>query len=62
MAQLYYRGMAEKSGQPKIGRSARLLGVRPGADIDVMLLERYEAAIANTQDDWKKVDDNGMGI
>jgi hypothetical protein len=154
MAQLYYRGMAEKSGQPKIGRSARLLGVRPGVDIDVvnmpqgwlddqgylrpdldredagelrevvlrnskgmstslsiaalppfrkpeafggvgkdplwkiddryisgdleavqdsathnsilpsatMRLERYEAAIANTQDDWKKVDDNGMGI
>ncbi len=154
MAKLYYRGMAEQSGKPKIGRSARLLGIRPGVDIDVatipqdwlddqgylrpesgrenygewlevvlrnhkgmstslsiealppfrkpeafggvskdplwqiddrdisgdldavqdstthisilpsatMLLERYEAAIANTQDDWNKVDDNGMGI
>ena len=35
MTKLYYRGMAEKDGKPKIGRSARLLGVRPGTDIDV---------------------------
>jgi hypothetical protein len=154
MAQLYYRGMAEKNGKPKIGRSARLLGVRPGVDIDVvnmpqgwlddrgylrsdaeredsgewrevvlrnskgmstslsiealppfrkpevfggvgkdplwkiddrcisgdlealqdsathvsilpsatMLLERYEAAIAKTQDDWEKVAEHGMDI
>ena len=36
MAQLYYRGMAEKNGKPKVGRSARLLGIRPGIDIDVV--------------------------
>lgn len=35
MAKLYYRGMAEQNGKPKIGRSARLLGVRPNIDIDV---------------------------
>ncbi|EKU96255.1 hypothetical protein Lepto7375DRAFT_0241 [Leptolyngbya sp. PCC 7375] len=35
MARLYYRGMAATNGKPKIGRSARLLGVRPGLDIDV---------------------------
>lgn len=35
MAKLYYRGMAEENGKPKLGRSARLLGVRPGIDIDV---------------------------
>ena len=35
MAKLYYRGMAEQNGKPKIGRSARLLGVRPGIDIDI---------------------------
>ena len=35
MVQLYYRGMAAKNGKPKVGRSARLLGVRPGIDIDV---------------------------
>jgi hypothetical protein len=35
MAKLYYRGMAEQNGKPKIGRSARLLGVRPSVDIDV---------------------------
>lgn len=35
MTKLYYRGMAEKSGQPKLRRSARLLGVKPGIDIDV---------------------------
>lgn len=35
MAKFYYRGMAEENGKPKIGRSARLLGVRPGIDIDI---------------------------
>lgn len=35
MAKLYYRGMAEQNGKPKIGRSARLLGVRPNIDIDI---------------------------
>jgi hypothetical protein len=34
MAKLYYRGMAEQNGKPKIGRSARLLGVRPNIDIN----------------------------
>jgi hypothetical protein len=34
MVKLYYRGMAEKDGKPKIGRSG-LLGVRLGIDIDV---------------------------
>jgi len=34
MAKFYYRGMAEQNGKPKIGRSARLLGVRLGIDID----------------------------
>jgi len=40
MAKLYYRGMAEKDGKPKIGRSARLLGVRLGIDIDVEQIPR----------------------
>ena len=35
MAKLYYRGMAEENGKPKIGRSARLLGVRPSIDINI---------------------------
>jgi len=35
MAKLYYRGMAEQNGKPKIGRSARLLGVRPGIDVNI---------------------------
>ncbi|MEE3717558.1 hypothetical protein V2H45_12410 [Tumidithrix elongata RA019] len=35
MAKLYYRGMAEQNGKPKIGRSARLLGVRPNIDINI---------------------------
>lgn len=35
MAQYYYRGMADKDGKPMLGRSARLLGIRPGVDIDV---------------------------
>lgn len=40
MAQLYYRGMVEENGKPKIGRNARLLGVRPGIDIDVEQMPR----------------------
>jgi hypothetical protein len=35
MVKLYYRGMAEQNGKPKIGRSARLLGIRPTIDISV---------------------------
>lgn len=35
MVRLYYRGMVEENGKPKIGRNARLLGVRPGIDIDI---------------------------
>ncbi len=35
MTKLYYRGMAEANGKPKVGRSARLLGVRLGIDIDI---------------------------
>lgn len=40
MAKLYYRGMTEKDGKPKIGRGARLLGVRLGFDIDVEKIHR----------------------
>ena len=40
MAKLYYRGMAEKNGKPKLGRSARLLGIRPSIDIDVVFMPR----------------------
>ncbi|CAN1211017.1 hypothetical protein TUMEXPCC7403_12525 [Tumidithrix helvetica PCC 7403] len=35
MAKLYYRGMAEQNRKPRIGRSARLLGVRPNIDINI---------------------------
>jgi len=35
MAKLYYRGMAANNNRPKLGRSARLLGIRPGIDIDI---------------------------
>ena len=35
MTRLYYRGMAEENGKPKMGPNARLLGVRPNIDIDV---------------------------
>lgn len=40
MAKLYYRGMAEDNGRPKVGRSARLLGIRPGIDIDIEQIPR----------------------
>ena len=35
MVKLYFRGMAGQNGKPKIGRSARLLGVRPSIDINI---------------------------
>jgi len=35
MAKLYFRDMAEQNGKPRIGRSARLLGVRPNIDINI---------------------------
>ena len=36
MTVLYFRGMAAANDQPKLGRSARLLGIRPGIDIDTI--------------------------
>jgi hypothetical protein len=36
----YYRGMVEGNGKPKVGRSARLLGIRPSIDIDVEQMPR----------------------
>jgi hypothetical protein len=38
MARLYFRSMVEQNGKPKRGRSARLLGIRPGVDIDVVIM------------------------
>jgi hypothetical protein len=35
---LYFRGMAAQNEGPKIGRSTRCLGIRPGIDIDVAML------------------------
>lgn len=46
MVTLYYRGMAQENGKPKIGQSARLLGVRPGTDIDI---EQVPEAWLDTQ-------------
>jgi len=46
MAKLYYRGMTDQNGKPKIGRSARLLGIRPGIDIDI---EQIPTAYLNEQ-------------
>ncbi|WP_371321981.1 hypothetical protein [Thermoleptolyngbya sichuanensis] len=40
MTKLYYRGMAEANGKPKVGRSARLLGVRLDIDIDVVEMSK----------------------
>ena len=40
MAKLYYRGMAKENGKPKVGCSARLLGVRPGIDIETEQMPR----------------------
>jgi hypothetical protein len=36
----YFRGMAEQNGRPRVGQSARLLGVRPGIDIDIEQMPR----------------------
>ncbi len=35
MVKLYYRGMTDENGKPKIGRSARLLEVRLDIDINI---------------------------
>ncbi|AFY79355.1 hypothetical protein Ple7327_4230 [Pleurocapsa sp. PCC 7327] len=40
MVTLYYRGMAEENGKLKVGRSARILGIRPGIDIDIEQMSR----------------------
>jgi hypothetical protein len=40
VVRLFYRGMAEINGKPKLGRSARLLGIRPGIDIDIANMPR----------------------
>jgi hypothetical protein len=40
VVKLYYRGMAEANGKPKVGRSARCLGVRLGIDVDVVEMPR----------------------
>ena len=39
--------------------SATHVSIRPRV---TMLLARYEAALARTQDYWEKVDEDGMGI
>jgi hypothetical protein len=36
MTTLYFRAMAGVDDRPKIGRSGRLLGIRPGIDIDTI--------------------------
>ena len=36
MTTLYFRAMVGANDRPKIGRSGRLLGIRPGIDIDVI--------------------------
>lgn len=46
MTTFYYRGMAEQNCKPKIGRSARLLGVRPGIDIEI---DQVPAGYVNEQ-------------
>jgi len=56
MAKLYYRGMAEENGKPKVGRSARLLGVRLGIDIDVEQMPRnWLDEQGFLRNDWEKV-------
>ncbi|WP_416236318.1 hypothetical protein, partial [Spirulina sp. CCNP1310] len=40
MVKFYYRGMAEKNGKPRTGRSARLLGVRLTIDINIEEVRR----------------------
>ena len=46
MVKLYYRGMADQDGKPKIGRSARLLGVRLTIDINI---EQHPVGFLNEQ-------------
>ena len=41
MTKLYYRAMAAQNGKPKIGKSARLLGVRLNVDITIEYLPLY---------------------
>ena len=36
MTTLYFRAMVGEEDRPKIGRSGRLLGIRPGIDIDTI--------------------------
>jgi hypothetical protein len=36
MALIYFRSMAADNDKPRVGRSARLLGIRPKIDIDVI--------------------------
>jgi hypothetical protein len=36
MTTFYFRAMVGESNKPKVGRSARLLGIRPGIDIDTI--------------------------
>lgn len=36
MTTFYFRAMVGEGNQPKVGRSARLLGIRPGIDIDTI--------------------------
>ncbi|AFY93617.1 hypothetical protein [Chamaesiphon minutus] len=36
MTTLYFRAMVGEDDRPKIGRSGRLLGIRPGIDIDTI--------------------------
>ena len=58
MAKLYFRGMAEQNGKPKIGRSARLLGVRPNIDINIEqipigCLDEQSYLLPETQRKWQ---------
>ncbi len=60
MAILYYRGMAEENGKPKVGRSARLLGVRPGLDIDVEQMPKSwldEQGYLKPEAEWNSSDE-----
>ena len=36
MTTLYFRAMVGEDNRPKVGRSGRLLGIRPGIDIDTI--------------------------
>jgi hypothetical protein len=54
VTKLYYRGMAEENDKPKVGRSARLLGVRLGIDVDVVDID---VDVVEMPRDW--LDDQG---